>query len=279
MRRVPLTVAAILVGAFLVAPAFIVVPMAFNSSPFLQFPPPGWTTEWFEQFFADPTWTDALVRSAIAATGAMLIAIVLGFAAAYALVRSGHRLLRAMEPVLLLPMMVPIIVYGIAVYGVTLSLGIVGSIWVLMIAQAILALPYVLLNLSAALRTTDPRLEQVAQTLGATRWVAFRKVVLPIIAPAVAGAGLLAFALSLDEAVVALFLTGDTTPTLPVKMYTSIQYQLNPLVPVAASIMLLGTLAIVAVLGVITRQASRRGRTPQTPLDLEVPTGLGTQSS
>jgi ABC-type spermidine/putrescine transport system permease subunit II len=271
MARHVVRTLAILIALFLVVPAFVVIPLALSTSPFLEFPPPGYSTQWFDQFFNDPAWTDALGRSMQIAAGAMLIALVLGFAAAYALVRSGHRLLAWCEPLLLLPMMVPIIVYGIAAYAVALTVGAVGSAFVLMAAHAVLALPYVLLNLTAALRTTDPRLEQVAQSLGASRFVAFRKVVVPLILPAVAGAGLIAFALSLDEAVVAMFLTAEGEPTLPVQMYSSIRYQLNPLVPVAATIMIGIWIVIVVLVGVIHRQALRRGARPAaTGPDVEI---------
>jgi putative spermidine/putrescine transport system permease protein len=268
-------VLAVLIAIFLVVPAFVVIPLALSTSPFLEFPPPGYSTQWFDQFFNDPAWTGALGRSLQVATGAMLIALVLGFAAAYALVRSGHRLLAWCEPVLLLPMMVPIVVYGISAYGVALTVGGLGSELVLMAVHATLALPYVLLNLAAALRTTDPRLEQVAQSLGATRLVAFRKVLLPLIMPAVAGAGLIAFALSLDETVVALFLTAEGEPTLPVQMYSSIRYQLNALVPVAATIMIGIWIVIVLLVGVIHRQAVRRGARPSAS-EVEVRDRLAT---
>ncbi|MEA2376205.1 MAG: putative spermidine/putrescine transport system permease protein [Thermoleophilaceae bacterium] len=259
MAKVTVRAIACVIATFLIAPTFIVVPLALSTSAFLEFPPPGWSTRWFDQFFSDPQWTNALTRSLEVATGAMVLAVVLGFAAAYALVRSRSRFLGWFEPVLLLPMMVPIIVYAIAAYGVALTVGLVGSMWLLMAAQAVIALPYVLLNLSAALRTTDPRLELVAQSLGAPPHVAFRKVLLPLITPAVAGAGLIAFALSLDETVVALFLTADGSPTLPVQMYSSIRYQLNPLVPVAATIMMGIWIVIVVLVGLIHRQALRRG--------------------
>jgi putative spermidine/putrescine transport system permease protein len=268
-------VLAVLIAIFLVVPAFVVIPLALSTSPFLEFPPPGYSTQWFDQFFNDPAWTGALGRSLQVATGAMLIALVLGFAAAYALVRSGHRLLAWCEPVLLLPMMVPIVVYGISAYGVALTVGGLGSELVLMAVHATLALPYVLLNLAAALRTTDPRLEQVAQSLGASRLVAFRKVLLPLIMPAVAGAGLIAFALSLDETVVALFLTAEGEPTLPVQMYSSIRYQLNALVPVAATIMIGIWIVIVLLVGVIHRQAVRRGARPSAS-EVEVRDRLAT---
>jgi putative spermidine/putrescine transport system permease protein len=274
MRRLPLQGVAVLIAVFLIAPSFIVIPLALSTSPFLIFPPPGYSLHWFDQFFSDPVWTDALSRSLQAATGAMLFAIVFGFAAAYALVRGSGRLLAWCEPILLLPMMVPIVVYGVGAYAVALAFGLVGSLLLLMLAQAVLAVPYVLLNLTAALRTTDARIEQVAQSLGASRWTAFRKVLLPIIAPAVVGAGLVAFALSIDETVVASFLTGDGEPTLPVQMYTSIRYQLNPLVPVAATLMMGISVLIVGAVGLIQRQALRRGGTRRMAPEPVLPENL-----
>jgi putative spermidine/putrescine transport system permease protein len=259
MAKPVIRVIAVAIAVFLIAPTFIVIPLSLSTSPFLQFPPPGFSLQWYEQFFSDVAWTDALTKSLQVATGAMILALVLGLAAAYALVRGGGRLLRLCEPLLLLPMMVPIIVYGIAAYAVALAVGIVGSPLLLMACQAVLAMPYVLLNLTAALRTTDPRLELVAQSLGASRIVAFRKVLLPIIAPAVVGAGLVAFALSLDETVVAMFLTDGSEPTLPVQMYSSIRYQLNPLVPVAATLMMGISVLIVGLVGLIQWRTMRRG--------------------
>jgi putative spermidine/putrescine transport system permease protein len=260
MSRTLLRAFAILVTLFLILPAFVVVPLSFSDSEFLRFPPPGWSTRWYTEFFQDPEWTGALWRSLRVAAGAMVIAMVIGLAASYALVRGKRRVLTWCEPLMLLPMMVPIIVFGAGAYIVSLSLHLVGSLWVLMLAQAVLALPYVVLNLTAAMRTTDERLELVAQSLGASRFTAFRKVLLPLIMPAVVGAGLIAFALSLDEAVMALFLAGDTTPTLPAKMYTSIRYDLNPLVPTGATIMVGISLVLLVALALIQRHSVRRGR-------------------
>jgi ABC-type spermidine/putrescine transport system permease subunit II len=250
---------AILVALFLVVPVFIVIPLSLSDSAFLQFPPPGWTTRWYSEFFSDSEWTSALWRSLRVGVGSMLLALVLGMAASYALVRGKRRILTWAEPLMLLPMMVPIIVYGAAAYVVALSFDLVGSLWALLVFHAVLALPYVVINLTAALRTTDERLELVAQSLGASPLTAFRKVLLPIIWPAALGAGLIAFALSLDEAVLALFIAGDTSPTLPAKMYTSIRYDLNPLVPTAAALMIGISLLIFLLLGLIQSQAARRG--------------------
>jgi ABC-type spermidine/putrescine transport system permease subunit II len=243
---------------FLVAPVLIVVPLSLSTSQFLEFPPPGYSFHWFSVFIHDSTWMNAVYLSLRVALGATALALVIGTAAAYAIVRGGGRFRAVIEPVLVLPMIVPIIVYAIGAYLIALPLGLVGQTWLLIVAHALLVLPYVFLNVGAGLRVTDHRLELVAQSLGASRPRAFRRVILPLIAPAVTGAALLAFALSIDETVVALFLTSDTAPTLPVKMYGSVLYQLNPLVPVAATVVLTATI-LIGLVYLLSRRVAMRG--------------------
>ncbi|WP_246344726.1 ABC transporter permease [Conexibacter arvalis] len=265
MRRcVQALVVAILL--FLVTPVLVVIPMAFSSSAFLEFPPPGWTTEWFAEFFRDPDWIDALTLSLRVAGGAMVLSLTVGTAAAYALVRRGVRFRGATQGFLTLPIVMPTIVYAVGAYLVALKLGLVGSELLLMCAHAVLALPFVLLNVTASLQTIDQRLELVAQSMGARPWTAFRSVTLPLIAPALIASALIAVVISLDETVVALFLTEDTRPTLPVKVYNSIRYDLNAVVPAAAAVVLAGTVAIAAALGlvrwVIARATGMRAGAP-----------------
>ncbi|MCW2611470.1 MAG: ydcV 2 [Cryptosporangiaceae bacterium] len=273
MKRAVLWVFVALVVSYLVLPALVVVPMSFNTSPFLQFPPPGYTTQWYEQFFADPEWTDAVLLSVRVAAFAALIAVLTGTAMAYALVRGGLRFPRSVETLSALPMVVPVIIYGAGAYVLAIGLSGVSSTVLLAVAHGVLAVPFVVINVRAALETTDSRLELAAQTLGASPFTAFRTVVLPLIAPAVASGGLLSLVLSLDETVVALFLTDGGSQTLPVKMFSSISYQLNPLVPVAASVMLsltvvlgLTYLGIRLVARIARPRTSRRGVTLQEDL-------------
>jgi ABC-type spermidine/putrescine transport system permease subunit II len=233
-----------LVAMMLLAPILIVVPLALSSSAFLQFPPPGYSFHWFSVFVHDERWLDAILLSARIAGGAVVVSLLAGLPAAYALVRGRFGLSWLIEPILILPMAVPIVVYAVGAYLITLQLDWVGSIWVLILAHAVIALPYVVLNIAAALRTTDYRLELVAQSLGASPFTAFRKIILPAIAPAIWASALLTVVLSADEAVASLFLASDTAPTLPVKMYSSILYELNPLVPVASTLVIAGTLTV-----------------------------------
>lgn len=260
MTRALQWVLAGLVLTFLVVPVIVVVPMSLGESAFMQFPPPSWSTKWYGEFFRDPVWTGAVMRSLRVALVAMLLSVSVGTVTAYAFVRGGLGRSLALEPLFALPMVVPVVVYGAGAYLLALTLGFTGSMWAIAVTHSVLALPFVLINVRAALESSDAGLERVAQTLGASRFMAFRTVVLPIIAPAVGAGALLSLVLSFDETVVALFLSEGTTPTLPVRMFSSIRYQLNPLVPVAATVMLTAT-ASLGVVYLLIRAAARRHRT------------------
>lgn len=258
MARRALLVFTLVVLALLMAPVLIVVPMSLSSGAFLQFPPPGWSGQWYTAIFSDPEWTGAMWLSAKVATIATVLGLSVGTAAAYALSRGRFRGKAGIQGILLLPMIVPSIVFAVGAYLFSLRLDIVGSLWLLAAAHAVLALPYVVLTVGASLRTTDPRLELVAQTMGASRLTAFRLVTFPLIAPALLSGAVITLILSLDETVVSLFLTGDLAPTLPVRVYNSIRYELDPLVPVAGTLVIGSTLLIGAI-GTLARWAIVRG--------------------
>lgn len=247
-----------LVIAFLLAPVLVVIPMSLSSGAFLQFPPPGWSLQWYKAIFADPVWTGAMIRSAKVASLATVVGVSTGTAAAYALTRGRFRAKGPVQAILLLPMIVPSIVFAVGAYLIALRLHFVGSIWLLGCAHAVLALPYVVIIVAASLRTADYRLELVAQTMGASRLASFRLVTLPLIAPALLAAAVIALILSLDETVVALFLTGDLSPTLPVRVYNSVRYELDPLVPVAGSLVIATTAVLGAGAWLLRRAMLRR---------------------
>lgn len=248
----------VLLILFLVLPSLVVVPLAFSTSQFLQFPPPGYSTGWFQQFFDDPDWVGALQRSVIVAVCAAVIAVPVGFAASWWMIRSASRHKRAVETFLLLPMMIPVVVFGFGLYVLLLKLNLAGNLVTVVFAHAVLAVPLVVLTLTAALRTFDFRLVNASRICGAGARRTVLSVVLPVIFPALGAATLIALMTSLDEAVIATFLVGDTTPTLPVAMFNSITYDLNPLVPVAATLLTGITLLLLLVSGALTMLTRRR---------------------
>jgi len=249
-----------------VAPALIVIPYAFSASGFLDFPPGwgGWT--WFDKVLNDPTWGDAALRSLKVALIATAIATTFGTAAAYALVRGRPRFSGLIVGFLVLPMVVPIIIFALGVFAVGSDVGLVGSLLALAIAHACLGLPFVVLNVRASLQLMDPSLERAARSLGAGPFSAFRLATFPLILPGVLSGAVLAFVLSFDEPVVALFMSQDTNPTLPVKLFETIRLSLEPTVA-AVSVMLLivATIGAVIWLGAMRFGQRRLRATTSTP--------------
>jgi putative spermidine/putrescine transport system permease protein len=255
----------LVVAAYLILPALAVIPIAFSANDFLQFPPKGFSTRWVVAFFQDPDWMAALSRSVVIALLTALIAVPLGTVAAYAMTRGSRRAQSITEPILMLPLFIPIVISGFALYLMTLTLRIQGGLTLVLLGHVGLSIPFVVTVVVAALRTFDMRLLQAARVSGATAVQAFLKVLVPVIAPAIGAAVLIAIMTSLDEAVIALFIAGDTAPTLPVKMFSSITYSLNPLVPVAATVLTLATLLLLVLSYLLTVMNRRRARLSMTP--------------
>lgn len=263
MRQRPLTrvigiAFALLLAAYLILPALAVIPMAFSSSMFLEFPPPGFSMRWVEQFFGDPAWIAALTRSLVVAGLTALLAVPLGTLAAYAIVRANSRTAAIVEPVLMMPMMVPVVISGFALYLVVLILRLPGGLPLVVLAHVGLAIPFVVTTVTASLRTFDFTLVQAARVHGSSAVRAFLGVVVPVIFPGIGAATLLSIMVSLDEPVVSMFLAGDREPTLPVKMFASITYELNPLVPVAATVLTLATLLLLGLSLLLSAVSKRR---------------------
>lgn len=257
--RILLWAFAVVVCVFLVAPVFIVFPLAFSTSEFLMFPPPGYSTQWFSAFLSDASWTRALVRSLWVGAGATAFAVVLGTAAAYALSRASRSIAATIQPVLMLPIIVPTVVFGAGAYLLLTRLNLSGDFWPVVLAHGLLALPFALTMVGAALRITDPAYELAAQNLGAPPWRAYATVTFKLTLPAIIISAVLAFVTSLDEVVVALFLSPDKSPTLPVRMYSSIRYELDPLVPVASTIVVAITFFAGAICALALRTFARIG--------------------
>jgi mannopine transport system permease protein len=228
----------IIILCFLLLPIVIVVPMSLGGARYLEFPPRNLTLRWYQEFLADPEWREATLFSVKIALLTTLCSVVVGTMAAVALVRGtlvGKRLLTAFT---LAPLIVPHIVLGIALYLSFTPLGLSGSVPGFVIAHTALAVPFVVLTVSAALYRVDRSLELAAINLGASRFTAFRLITLPLISPAVAVGGVFAFLASFDEAVVSFFLSGVSTKTLPRKLFENIDFDISPVIPAVATLLM-----------------------------------------
>lgn len=232
--------------AFLSLPLVIIVILAFSDSPFLKFPPTGFSLRWFENFLSRPDWVDAAWTSLTVGLMTMVLATFCGSLAAIALDRGRFRGRGALYGLLISPLVVPVIVLAIAVYFVFAPLGLVGTQTGLVLAHSILAMPFVIIVVTGALKESDVMLERAACTLGASPPRAFLRVTLPCIRPGVAAAALFAFLASFDELVIALFIAGTGSRTLPKRMWEGIREEIDPTIAAVATILIALTLVLIA---------------------------------
>jgi len=248
-----------LVLAFLVLPILAVVPASFNKASFIYLPPKDTSLRWYDSFFADTEWMSTLVNSLEVAVIATAISLVLGTLAALGLERLGRRWRMVVAGLFMTPMIVPVIIIGVALYRTAIEQQFNGTIWAVALGHVVLALPLVVINVGISLRAVDPNWLRAATGLGAGPWTVFRTVTLPNILPGLVGGGIFAFLTSFDDAVVAIFLAGHQGKTLPVKMWEAIRIELTPEAAVAATMMIL----LAVGLFVLARLSTARRREPQ----------------
>lgn len=237
----------IMVMVFLVLPTVIVVPMSFSDSQYLEFPPREWSTRWYEHYFGSNAWMLATETSFKAGFLTMLVATPLGTMAAYGLYVSTLRLATFVYVLLVTPIVVPIILVAIGVFYAYAKLGMVNTLTGLVLAHSILALPLVMVVVSAALKSYDMNQEMVARSLGASRVKAFFLVTLPQIRFAVVTAALLSFLTSFDEVIIAMFVAGGENSTLTRNMFNALRDQIDPTIAAISTIMILvSSLALAA---------------------------------
>ncbi|TIL41433.1 MAG: ABC transporter permease [Mesorhizobium sp.] len=246
-----------LVAAFLLLPVVFIVLLSFGSSRWLAFPPPGWTLKWYEELFADPAWLEAALTSARIATMAAILAVVIGLLASFALVRGQFRGRNVLRGLLLTPMVLPVVVFAIAIYAFFLRIGLGGTTAGFVIAHTVLALPFAIIPITAALEGFDKSIEDAAIVCGASPFEAKLRVTLPAIKIGIFSAAIFAFLASWDEVVVAIFMASPTLQTLPVKIWGSLRQDLSPVIAAASSLLVLLTLSLMIVTALIRRKLSK----------------------
>jgi putative spermidine/putrescine transport system permease protein len=235
-----------LVYFFLLLPLLVVFPISLSSAPYMQFPPPGLSWQWYERYLDDPQWIDATVRSLYVGVATMALSLALGVPLSFSLARGLYRGRALVDRVTMAPIVVPHIILSVAIYGLFAKLKLIGTWYGLVVAHTVLALPFVALVMVAGLRDFDRTLEQAAAGLGAGRARVMWRVTLPLLRPSLVSAGLLAFISSFDEVVVALFLSGASM-TLPKKMFDNIMMEIDPTIA-AVSVMQILLVSVVLVL-------------------------------
>ncbi|MGY6769800.1 ABC transporter permease [Komagataeibacter xylinus] len=229
---------ACVVYGFLLVPSIIVMLISFG---LIAGPGQGGgtnpTLRLYAEFLSSPAWMQSVWHSVFIAFSATILSLGIGIPATYGLERfafPGKNLIRGM---LMTPLAVPTIIISLGIYFYFSTLGLINSFAGLVLAHTVYVTPYVIMTLTAGIRKIDPRLEFAAQLMGAGRQRVFWCVMLPQIRPSIIASGLFALLMSFDEVVIAWFISGVQTETLPVRMYSSIQWEISPLIAVASTLL------------------------------------------
>lgn len=227
-----------LVLAFLYVPVFVMAVMSFNSSPLYALPM-DWSLTWYEALLKNNKLIDAGINSVWLALLTTVIASTLGTAAALAFFRYDFPAKKVLQILLFPPIAIPWLIIGTSMLIFFFWIGIGRGLHAMLLGHVALALPYVVIVVSARLRAFDPTLEEAARSLGASHWQTFRFVTLPFLSPGIIAAALFAFAVSFDQFVISYFLAVPGVSTLPVEIYTAIRKGFTPEINAISTIVIL----------------------------------------
>lgn len=265
--RLPVILVAILASLLLLIPFLIVVTTSWTSGSFIQFPPEGFSLQWYEEVLTDRRWMGSFTLSLWTASLSTLIATVLGVTGAIGITRVRSRAAqRWIRTLFIVPIALPPIAYAVGVYGVYINTDFLrGNLVSLILGHALIALPYVFVIVSGGIARIDPALRPAASTLGA-RWpLVLWKIELPALVPYILSGLLFAFIVVFDEVVLAVFLMPPGLQTLPLRMLNASQEAFSPELTAASTLVSLLAIVILAIVPVSNAlrargQNRRRGR-------------------
>lgn len=231
---------------FLYLPIAVLIVFSFNDSR-LSAVWQGFTFRWYGAMLADDALLAAIGNSLVVGLWSTVIAAVLGLLAAIGLERLDPARGRFVETALVLPLVIPEIMMGVALMlffvMALVPLGLVS----ITVGHAAMNVPVVMVIVRARLRKMDPKLEEAARDLGATPWQAFRRVTLPLLLPSIIGAVLMAFTISLDDFIVAFFTAGPGSTTLPLKVYSMVKSGVSPAINALSAVLVLVSMLLIGV--------------------------------
>ncbi len=259
-----------LIFFYLMFPILVIVPLSFNAQNYFTFTaemlaldPAGYSLQHYRDFFTNPDWQLAMRNSLTIAPMATLISVGLGTLAAIGLSQSHVPFKRAIMAVLISPMIVPLIISAAGMYFFFSAIGLQGTYWGVVLAHAILGIPFVIITVTATMVGFDRSLTRAAASMGAGPVTTFRRVQLPLILPGVISGGLFAFITSFDEVVVVIFVGSAAQKTLPWQMFIGLREQISPTILAVATLMVGLSILLLATLEMLRRRNERlRGMSP-----------------
>jgi putative spermidine/putrescine transport system permease protein len=248
MKRALYLAAVAAVYVFLMLPIAIVVLASFNDGKYLRFPPDGFSLRWYISFFASEPFMESLRLSTVLAVVATLAATAIGTPAALYYVRHAKNWRETFRLYTLMPLLLPEILTAIALLFLYYQIGIgTKTVLGLYLGHIVICVPFVFLQVTAALYNLPPAIEEAARSLGASPAIAFRRVTLPLIKPGVINGALFAFIISFDNVTISLLLKGVGTTTLPMQVFDYLRWAFDPTTAAASTVSIIVTLGLVLV--------------------------------
>jgi ABC-type spermidine/putrescine transport system permease subunit II len=246
----------LLICVFLIAPALIVIPLSFAGDAMTRFPPQRLSVEAYSNFLSGPGWLNATKFSLEMAGTVMVIAVAIGTATAYGILSQQGAIKKLLMVLVLMPIVVPAIIYAIAIYPLLANLDILGTFIGFVIANIVLALPYAIITIRAGLQGLDWSLLRAAAVLGASPFQVAMKVAAPLMMPSLIAAALFAFLAAFDEVVLAQFVSGPFAVPLTKRMWDGILYRWDPAISAISTIQIALTVTVLITFTLLRRRRS-----------------------
>ncbi len=261
---------AALIFFFLIFPIIIIIPLSFNAQDFFTFTPEmlaldpeGYSLKHYQDFFSNSDWQNALRNSFKIAPVATIISVTFGTLAAVGLSQSHVPFRGVIMAILISPMIVPLIISAAGMYFFYSRIGLQGTYLGVVLAHAVLGIPFVIITVTATLVGFDRSLTRAAANMGAGPIRTFFKIQMPLILPGVVSGGLFAFITSFDEVVVVLFVGSAGQKTLPWQMFIGLREQISPTILAVATLMVAISIVLLTTLEFLRRRSEKlRGLSP-----------------
>jgi putative spermidine/putrescine transport system permease protein len=250
-------VAAVAVLVFLALPIIAIVPLSFTAGVELVYPLPGYSFRWYQDFFTRPEWLSSIKNSLLIGGCATVIATTLGTMAAFGLEGVRARSRKALLVLMVLPMAVPVVIEAVAFFFFYAGLGLAGSALAMIISHALMGIPFVVISVRSSLAGLSPDFARAAASLGARPHRVFLRTVAPLVLPGIASGALFAFAVSMDDVVVAMFLSGPETITLPRQMFNGVRENISPTILAAATMLVVLSMLLMAATTMLAARSRR----------------------
>ncbi|WFU40017.1 ABC transporter permease [Bradyrhizobium sp. CB82] len=246
---------AVLIYFYLLTPILVTIPTAFGPTNALTFPPGNYSLELFKLFFASPGWLNPLFESFKVAVAATAVAMLVGVPAGYWTARHEFAGKGLITSVIMSPLIIPTIVSGLGRFLYFSYIHLSGTMLSIVLGHVMVTLPYVVVMIVAGVNKLDRNLEFGAELMGAGPIRMFVTVVIPQLIPSLVSAAFFAFLLSFDEVIISWFLAGPNTVTLPVKMYSALQWELSPGIAAASTFLTVISL-VVSIVAIALRKGT-----------------------